>query len=120
MNSGIKKGDKHPMEGVSTEPIEPTILEMNASECKVEGTSLASSASGVCLCDSVEAALQTYFSNLQGQPPTSLYKLVTQEVERPLLKTVMAYCDGNQSKAATILGINRNTLRSKLQRYDPL
>jgi Fis family transcriptional regulator len=40
-----------------------------------------------------------------------------QEVETPLLETVMAYVRGNQSKAAELLGINRGTLRKKLKMY---
>jgi Fis family transcriptional regulator len=35
-------------------------------------------------------------------------------VERPLLDVVMQHAEGNQSKAAEWLGINRNTLRRKL------
>lgn len=39
------------------------------------------------------------------------------EVELPLFQAVMDYSDGNQSRAATILGINRGTLRKKLREY---
>jgi Fis family transcriptional regulator len=35
-------------------------------------------------------------------------------VERPLLEVVLAQAEGNQSRAAEWLGINRNTLRRKL------
>ena len=40
--------------------------------------------------------------------------MVIKAVERPLLDVVMARADGNQSRAAEWLGINRNTLRRKL------
>ena len=69
------------------------------------------------LSEAVEQCLNSYFEKLNGEVPTDLFSLVTSEVERPLLKVVMAYCDGNQSKAADVLGINRNTLRSKLQNH---
>lgn len=46
--------------------------------------------------------------------PEGLYELVLREVETPLLKEVLAWSDGNQSRAATALGINRATLRKKL------
>jgi Fis family transcriptional regulator len=46
-----------------------------------------------------------------------LYELVLGEVEPPLLRTVMEYTRGNQSRAAEILGINRGTLRKKLKTY---
>lgn len=39
------------------------------------------------------------------------------EVESPLLREVMAWYGGNQSRAAAALGINRATLRKKLQQY---
>ena len=74
----------------------------------------------VSLCDLVEQSLQTYFDNLNGQIPTALYAMVTAEVERPLLKIVMDYTGGNQSQAAQVLGINRNTLHGKLNRYNLL
>ena len=49
--------------------------------------------------------------------PTGLYDLVLQEVERPLLETVMHFTHGNQTRAAEVLGINRSTLRKKLRQY---
>jgi Fis family transcriptional regulator len=65
----------------------------------------------------VQAALQDYFHNLQGQAPSNLYKLVLQEVEAPLLEAVMNHTRGNQTRAAEMLGINRSTLRKKLKQY---
>ena len=70
------------------------------------------------LRDQVQTALHNYFQQLEDQTPSNLYKLVLQEVEQPLLQTVMHYAGCNQSKAADILGINRSTLRKKLKQYD--
>ncbi|NCV40818.1 MAG: Fis family transcriptional regulator, partial [Betaproteobacteria bacterium] len=36
-------------------------------------------------------------------------------VERPLLEMVLGQAEGNQTVAAEMLGINRNTLRKKIQ-----
>ncbi len=58
--------------------------------------------------------LDTYFRDLRGTEPHALYDMVIKAVERPLLDVVMAQADGNQSRAAEWLGINRNTLRRKL------
>jgi Fis family transcriptional regulator len=64
-----------------------------------------------------ERALSDYFDSLNGHRPGRLYDLVMREVELPLFQAVMDYADGNQSRAATILGINRGTLRKKLREY---
>lgn len=61
--------------------------------------------------------LEDYFDDLNGYKPANLYHMVIQEVEEPLLKTVMDYSGGNQTQAAQILGINRSTLRKKLTQY---
>ena len=53
----------------------------------------------------------------QGPRRARLYQLVLREVELPLFRSVMDYAEGNQSRAATILGINRGTLRKKLRDY---
>jgi len=63
-----------------------------------------------CIRDSVEQ----YFSDLRGAEPDGLHDLVIAAVEKPLLDVVMRQAQGNQSKAAEWLGINRNTLRRKL------
>ena len=62
-------------------------------------------------------AVDGYFKKLNGHKPGRLYELVMREVEMPLFKSVMDYAEGNQSRAASILGINRGTLRKKLREY---
>lgn len=69
------------------------------------------------LCDLVANALDGYFKDLNGTSVTGLYDVVMEEVERPLLKSVMQNVDHNQSKAAALLGMNRGTLRKKLKTY---
>ena len=64
-----------------------------------------------------EAALGAYFERLNGHRPSGLYELVMREVEEPLFRAVMRHTDGNQCRAAEILGINRGTLRRKLEDY---
>jgi len=64
-----------------------------------------------------EEALKGYFKSLNGDRPGDLYEFVMGEVEEPLFRAVMEYTDGNQSRAAGILGINRGTLRKKLKTY---
>lgn len=71
--------------------------------------------------DSIEecilAALEAYFSDLDGHHPGGLHQMVMGTVEKPLLETVLRQARGNQTKAAEILGINRGTLRKKLKQY---
>jgi Fis family transcriptional regulator len=64
-----------------------------------------------------ERALHDYFASLNGHRPAHLYDLVLREVEEPLLKAVLDYTEGNQVRAAGILGINRGTLRKKLRSH---
>ncbi len=65
----------------------------------------------------VRQSLATYFADLDGTETQHLYTLVISEVEKPLLEAVMQQARGNQSRAARMLGINRNTLRKKLALY---
>jgi Fis family transcriptional regulator len=58
--------------------------------------------------------LEQYFADLDGERPHALHGMVMTAVERPLLKFALDKCAGNQSAAADLLGINRNTLRKKL------
>lgn len=71
----------------------------------------------VGLAHLIEGRLRDYFAaHEEGALPISgLYTRIVQEVERPLLSMTMASCDGNQLRAAALLGLNRNTLRKKLR-----
>jgi Fis family transcriptional regulator len=77
----------------------------------------ASGARSVPLRSLTEQALDSYFTSLNGHAPGHLYDLVMHEVEEPLFRAVLDYAEGNQSRAADILGINRGTLRKKLKVY---
>ena len=65
----------------------------------------------------VSNALEAYFVNLDGEKPAGIYDMVLKSVERPMLEIVMRQAAGNQTLAAEMLGINRNTLRKKLVDY---
>jgi Fis family transcriptional regulator len=62
----------------------------------------------------VRKALENYFATLGGEQPVAIYEMVIRSVERPMLEVVLLQAGGNQTLAAGILGINRNTLRKKL------
>jgi Fis family transcriptional regulator len=62
----------------------------------------------------VRDSLESYFKDLRGVEPHGMYEMMIKVVERPLFEVVMRHAEGNQSKAAEWLGINRNTLRRKL------
>jgi Fis family transcriptional regulator, factor for inversion stimulation protein len=70
------------------------------------------------LANSVKSSLDQYFKDLDGEPPHALYDMVLSCIEKPLLEYIMQHVSGNQSKAAEILDINRNTLRKKLQQHN--
>lgn len=72
------------------------------------------------LRDLTGEALRIYFRNLNGHKPGQLYELVMGEVEPPLFEAVLDFTNGNQSRAAEILGLNRATLRKKLRQYELL
>ncbi len=63
-----------------------------------------------CIRDNLDA----YFKDLRGVEPAAMYEMILKVVEKPLFEVVMREADGNQSRAAEWLGINRNTLRRKL------
>lgn len=69
---------------------------------------------------SIQQAISQYFINLEGAQANNIYDLVINQVERPLLATVMQHANNNQSKAAQWLGISRNTLRKLLEKHNLL
>ncbi len=66
------------------------------------------------LSEQVRLALRCYFAKLDGYQPTGLYAMVVNEVEKPLIETVLEQCGHNQSRAAQVLGLSRSTLRKKM------
>jgi len=62
----------------------------------------------------VRLKLKEYFRQTRDVEPTDLYSLIMERVERPLIELTLDRTRGNQLKAATILGINRNTLHKKI------
>tara|TARA_B100000315_G_scaffold210427_1_gene206697 strand:- start:15885 stop:16211 length:327 start_codon:yes stop_codon:yes gene_type:complete len=60
--------------------------------------------------------IKKYVSKLNGYEG-NLHDLVLQGIEKPLIKIVLDEVKGNQVQASTILGINRNTLRKKINQY---
>ncbi|MFA7495139.1 MAG: helix-turn-helix domain-containing protein [Acidithiobacillus sp.] len=73
--------------------------------------------STMSLSDCVTMVLDRYFNDLCGEEPSNLHNLIIAEVERALLAHTLQHCEGQRGVAAQWLGINRNTLRKKLQHY---
>lgn len=65
-------------------------------------------------------ALEQYFRDLDGERPAAIYDMVLKSVEKPMLEVVLAKAGDNQTLAAEMLGINRNTLRKKLTEHQLL
>ncbi len=66
----------------------------------------------------VRQAVGDYFTDLDGEEPScAVYDMVIGCVEKPLIETVLHHAGGNQTRAAELLGLNRNTLRKKIQAH---
>ena len=66
------------------------------------------------IASAIRTALEQYFQHLDGEPASGVYEMVLNRVEKPMLEIVMREAPDNQTRAADMLGINRNTLRKKL------
>jgi Fis family transcriptional regulator len=65
----------------------------------------------------VRRTLDGYFRDLDGEKPAAIYDMVLSCVEKPLIEVVLHRVGGNQTQAAELLGLNRNTLRKKIKTY---
>lgn len=102
----MKKDD--PAHGLPSEallpPTEPAAFSLESSRCSLR--------------EAVERAMANYFADVDDEGLISdLYELVLGEVEAPLLQAVLKQTDGNRSRASTMLGLNRGTLRKKLKQH---
>jgi Fis family transcriptional regulator len=69
------------------------------------------------LSTTVRKVMRQYFKDLDGEKASGIYDMVVLAVEKPMLEVVMFQAQGNQTRAAELLGMNRNTLRKKLQQH---
>ena len=69
------------------------------------------------LSSTVRKVMRQYFKDLDGEKCSGIYDMVVLAVEKPMLEVVMTQAQGNQTRAAELLGLNRNTLRKKLQHH---
>ncbi len=91
---------------------------MNALHAARADSAPATTASGhTPLRDHVARSVRRYLQDLDGSEVEDLYDVVLREIEAPLFAEVLRHCDGNQSRAAACLGLNRATLRKKLKAY---
>jgi Fis family transcriptional regulator len=78
---------------------------------------IARPAPRVPLRDHVATSIRRFLGDLDGHGTENLYEIALRELEIPLFVEVLQHCDGNQSRAASMLGIHRATLRKKLREY---
>lgn len=65
----------------------------------------------------IRKAIVDYLNDLDGEKPSQIYSMVINSVEKPLIEIALQHSHGNQTQAANLLGINRNTLRQKMKQY---
>ena len=67
------------------------------------------------ISECVRKSLEKYFKDLDGERPRTVYDMMLKNVEKPMIEVVLHHAEGNQTVAARWLGINRNTLRKKIE-----
>ncbi len=103
------------LEAVQAELAEP-VAEM--SDTTAQGDTAVPPAAAETLGAAVERHLRQYFEEHTGLPPDGLYDRMLPELEKPLITLALRATRGNQLRAATLLGLNRNTLRKKIRALD--
>ena len=82
---------------------------------KQDSTDTNSTAQSLSEC--VEKALRNYFDDLEGEDTSDLYNLVISQVEKPLFEVVLNRYNGNISRTAQALGLNRGTVLGRLKKH---
>jgi len=77
----------------------------------------ADSSHAIPLRKHVQITVSRYLKDMGNTVPENLYQMLLSEIEPPLIEETLKCTGGNQSRAADILGMTRNTLRTKMQRY---
>jgi len=95
------------------------IIEQELAEALPDKSGDRGSSDAKDLSEQVERYLSSYFAGFgKDLPPPGLYERVIRQVELPLLTAALAATRGNQIRAAELLGLNRNTLRSRIRALD--
>lgn len=63
----------------------------------------------------IRQSIEQYFLDLGDEEPCAVYEMLLCRIEKPLFEVVLKKTEGNQTRAAEILGMNRNTLRKKMK-----
>ena len=66
----------------------------------------------------LDKSIKQYVGEMNGEKNGHLHELIIRGIEKPLVEIVLKETNGNQTQAANILGINRNTLRAKITEYE--
>lgn len=75
-------------------------------------------AENLSLSTLVSQRLEAFFDSQLNSLPVNLYEVILEQVEYPLIVQTLKITNGNQIKAAEILGINRNTIRKKIKLFN--
>lgn len=78
------------------------------------GETPSPSESSGALEDLVYERVRAYVDQLQGHAPEDMWRLIMPQLERPLIRVALELSGGKRTAAAKMLGIHRNTLRTKL------
>jgi Fis family transcriptional regulator len=96
-------------------PAAEAAKQTSSQSAGTQGASSQGAGSHSALSECVARTVRRYLADIgDTECAEGLHALVLREVEVPLLREVLAFHDGNQSRAASALGINRATLRKKL------
>ena len=82
---------------------------------KLDPTKPGSTVQSLCGC--VEKALTDYFNDLDGRDVSDLHELIISQIEKPLFEIALNHYNGNISRAAQALGLNRGTVLGRLKKY---
>ena len=101
------------------EMITDEVIGIELLESGIDAEPLHGAGSPEPLALAVERHIRQFLAaSRDGMPMRDIYNQVIAEVERPLIQMTLSATRGNQIKAASMLGLNRNTLRKKIRDLD--
>ena len=65
----------------------------------------------------LEKKFASFVKKIKHSNNTGLYALLISEIEKPIFSLALQETNGNQVKAARLLGVNRNTIRKKMREF---